>query len=338
MQLRGGIWYGVILWLSAVAYASIGDDTCPNGFAIVELQPYEIVFYNMPGSPVVTGTKTMTEFPQYGYTNIIVPDGHNDHAHHSEWPNSPGSDHSHCAGCVTVTTAVPMPFRKTIPPTTKGGVSTVITGVLPDCENCATVTTAGPVPFVTTIYPAFSDDIPTVVICEGPPTDSEFVITRVLGPKSDIATIPSGTVPGTAAIPYLIDDSDDYTTTVKTLDCTTDCTMAVRITTVPSFTSKTDESTTTNERCTFTMCSTFAVGLLWVFPGSGIIEPREMPMHPADDNGDTWSHEIFQGSHITPMPSPGLAGTVMGTDVQYDIVQHITCFHPDKTADYTFST
>ncbi|KAF4460142.1 FLO9-Lectin expressed and involved in flocculation [Fusarium albosuccineum] len=215
MQLRGRVWYSAILGLSAAVHASRGDDTCPNGFAIVELQPYEIVFYNMPDSPVVTGTKTVTEFPQYGYTNIIVPGGHNDHVHHSEWSNSAGSDHTHCAGCATVTTAVLVPFRKTIPPTTKGGVSTIITGVLPDCKNCATVTTTGPVPFVTTIYPGLSDDIPTVVICEEPSTDSEFVITGLPGPKSDIATIPSGTVPGTATIPYTIDDSDDYTTTVK---------------------------------------------------------------------------------------------------------------------------
>ncbi|KAF5662349.1 FLO9-like protein [Fusarium circinatum] len=204
------------------------DDVCPDGITVVELQPYEIVG-NKPGNSVVTGTRTVTKVMQHDNTGAPVPP---------------------CLGCKTITTTVPTPFCKTIPPVTQGGVPTVITGVMPPCHNCATIITTGPEPYITTLPPHSADTIPTVIICKGPPGDPEAVISHVPGPREGvltilpepgcdcgatfvITTVPSspptgkivttsvpGTVPGTTTIP-------------PTPGCSEDCITTVRVTSVP---------------------------------------------------------------------------------------------------------
>ncbi|KAF4341700.1 PA14 domain protein [Fusarium beomiforme] len=245
MYFRSLVWHGALVGLLGLGTCAPNlRDTCPDGIAIVELQPYEIVC-DMPGISVITGTRTTTRFPSPRNTDIIIPGGSNNQGHYDEWPKSPGSNHPDCLECVTVTKTVQTPFCKTIPAATKGGVPTVVIGVLPPCEKCMTVTTTGPKPFITTVN--LGNDVPTVMICEGPHTSQDIVTTDVPGPT-----------PGTSTILPPMDCSTECTTTIRVTtvplgrvttkvpgptpgtstippgpDCTTDCTTTIRVTTVP---------------------------------------------------------------------------------------------------------
>lgn len=70
-----------------------------------------------------------------------------------------------CIGCATFTTIVGTPFCTTIPPTSKGGTTTVITGVYPECHGCITITTHGPVPYMTVVPPQYGNGVSTVITC-----------------------------------------------------------------------------------------------------------------------------------------------------------------------------
>lgn len=84
---------------------------------------------------------------------------------HEPWkPGQPGQPdyHPNYDRCAIITTTVAPLFCTTIPPSRKGGVSTIITGVTPPCTKYVTVTKTGSVPYFTTLQPASTGGDTTV--------------------------------------------------------------------------------------------------------------------------------------------------------------------------------
>ncbi|KAM6536190.1 hypothetical protein FALCPG4_002204 [Fusarium falciforme] len=128
----------------------------------------------------------------------------------------------------------------------------------------------------------------------------------------------------------------------------------------------TDAPTTTEESTTSGAPSTTTSetppctpGLEWAFYNfeqapDGETNPGQIPYHPTEQT-TTWSQQTFQIGTSLSGQSPGSRGTTTtvgipsqhqtftvygtdtGTNAQYNIVQHIGYFHPNKVGTYTFN-
>ncbi|KAF4472978.1 FLO9-Lectin, expressed and involved in flocculation, partial [Fusarium agapanthi] len=260
------------------------EQTCSgDAIWVVELQPYEIACNGM--TVITTVTRTYTK---HSWTSDVPgqhhessgPSSHSsDDLDHSDYHGSPRypdkSGYSDpavasvyapaCVGCVTITTTAATPFCTTIAPSSKEGISTVITCLGPKtiierpfCRGCVTLTTTRSVPCVTTVPPASSGGNTTVLTCAGPQTvtvTANVPETRTLPPPSGcelctatvfvpsamhITVITTGWIPGTTTLP-------------APAGCTESCTETVIVTKSPFPEPSTISTTTGSPRGSPTM-------------------------------------------------------------------------------------
>ncbi|KAL1854359.1 hypothetical protein VTK73DRAFT_8766 [Phialemonium thermophilum] len=261
--------------LGLVASASCDplDDACPDGVAVVELQPVVILQGGQVQTTTITSTHTLAPAagasvppdavvevvpgPDPGTTTIVPPPGCTSGCSTTVRVTVPPSVLP--SGVVSVDVPGPAPGTTTVPPPP---------GCTTDCTTTIRVTTApgivttqvpGPVPGTTTIPPppgCVSDCTTSVIVTADPgatptPTPTPLVpgivTTEVTGPVAGTETIPpplgctvdcTATVRITRAAFYVTLNVAGPVAGTETIPpdpaCTADCSTTVRITTVPN--------------------------------------------------------------------------------------------------------
>ncbi|KAJ3468027.1 hypothetical protein MRS44_002092 [Fusarium solani] len=270
--------------------------------------------------------------------------------------------------CEPVVT-VPPPSDCTRPCTTKVKVrpsTSVSLTTTPPPDVITTITE--PCPSTGTCEPVVT--VPPPSDCTRPCTTSVFVRRSTSSSEPPSTTIDGSslteqpsTTPETSSTQGPT-TSEESTTTDETTTPAESTTSAKSTTTTAPTT--TDAPTTTEESTTSDAPSTTTSetppctpGLEWAFYNfeqapDGETNPGHIPYHPTEQT-TTWSQQTFQIGTSLSGQSPGSRGTATtvgipsqdqtftvygtdtGTNAQYNIVQHIGYFHPNKVGTYTFN-